>query len=598
MRNVINKEIFVVIYYFICRISLSYWTGLNLFSIGVVFDFVIIYVLLSLINKTKRERMKNVWYTVVLTCLMALTIGNIEYFKYFKILLSVICTHEIKALNTRNTADYALHLPEGSLILIILFIVTIVFVWYFKKTMKTSKYAKYLFLALILTNISLGLIYTSTSEEELDYYTSDAYLYRSEYDRVISAEKWGYLNYLITDIFRFPIVDFESEKQSVDSYFENNEEHVDNDYTGMLEGYNVITILSETLDTRFISADLTPNLYQLKTEGMVFSNYYTTVFQNGATCNSEFMSLTGLNAVNMDQKSVNACDAYNENYYPNSLPNQLGSLGYETYYFHGQPSDLYQRDVTIANYGFDHQYFYKDILEVYPDYKRKQDSEMIHFYDEYVDSNQLFYINFLSYSMHGAYDQEEFDIYREQVIDAYPNETNEEYINYLEKLVSFDVFIGSLLDRLEEDGVLDNTVIAIYPDHYPYMLNTKEYLEYHNVDNYELRHQDFIIYSKGITSTVIDTVGSTEDVAPTILNLVTKTGDYSMFLGMDLLSLEDNFVLFHDMTITDGKRTINLLDSDEWEKDENKDLKIAILKEIHKFETSRKILRTDYFKKD
>ena len=42
--------------------------------------------------------------------------------------------------------------------------------------------------------------------------------------------------------------------------------------------------------------------------GYSFDNYYTPVFQQGATCNSEYMSLTGLQAITTNDWSNNVCE--------------------------------------------------------------------------------------------------------------------------------------------------------------------------------------------------------------------------------------------------------------------------------------------------
>jgi phosphoglycerol transferase MdoB-like AlkP superfamily enzyme len=598
MKNLLKKEVLVILYYMVTRVILFYTTSMSIFHIGLVFDIVLLFFIMMVINFVRNKIVQNVLYISLLVFICFYTISTIEFYEYFRVLLSVTCVHEIKWLGAENTGDYSLLLPNEAYPLILILIGTSIVIFLVDTIQVSFKKTMIIGFMLFFVNTAIGIIHIAQKEsDELEYFQSTSYLYQSEYDRVKLSEQYGFFNYLAIDLFRFN-VNSNQEMEAVDTYFSNKENHLSNDYTNVLENHNIITILAETLDTRFITEKLTPNLYYLKSNGLVFDNYYTTVFQNGATCNSEFMSLTGINMVNIDQVSVNACDKYNENSFPYSLPNQLNSLGYDTYYFHGQPSDLYDREITIPNYGFKEYYFYNDIIQKYPNYSRKEDSELVYFMDEYVDYSNPFYINFLSYSMHGAYNQKEFDKYNDIVMNAYPNETNNEIINYLAKLVSFDKLIEGILNRLEQENVLDQTMIMIYPDHYPYMFDYEYYLEYHQIDEYELMHQDLILYSPSLAQKTIHTVGSTEDITPTILNLVSNDSEFRYFTGMDLLSNDENYVLFHDMTITNGTKFVHLSNSNELSKPENRDLKEAIIQEIYTFEISRKILHSDYFQKE
>lgn len=55
-----------------------------------------------------------------------------------------------------------------------------------------------------------------------------------------------------------------------------------NNYTGLLQDYNLITICAESFCPWFISEELTPTLYKLSHTGIIFENYYGT-FQSVTT---------------------------------------------------------------------------------------------------------------------------------------------------------------------------------------------------------------------------------------------------------------------------------------------------------------------------
>jgi phosphoglycerol transferase MdoB-like AlkP superfamily enzyme len=183
------------------------------------------------------------------------------------------------------------------------------------------------------------------------------------------------------------------------------------------------------------------------------------------------MSLTGLGAITTNDWSSNICDSNPDANFTYSLPNQLEDIGYDTYYFHSGYEWFYNRKTFVPNYGFNTVKFQEDLISNgYPDFYDRFDTEMIYFLDEYVDYTEPFHLNLLTYSMHGAYDQVEFNKYSDRVEAAHPgNEFDSEIVNYMEKLVEFDELLGLIMDRLEENGQLDNTLFVVYPDHYPYI---------------------------------------------------------------------------------------------------------------------------------
>ena len=65
-----------------------------------------------------------------------------------------------------------------------------------------------------------------------------------------------------------------------------------NNYTGLLQDYNLITICAESFCPWFISEELTPTLYKLSHTGIIFDNYYGT-FQS-VTTNGEYTMCMGL----------------------------------------------------------------------------------------------------------------------------------------------------------------------------------------------------------------------------------------------------------------------------------------------------------------
>ena len=139
--------------------------------------------------------------------------------------------------------------------------------------------------------------------------------------------------------------------------------------------------------------------------------------------------------------------------------------------------------------------------------------------------------------------------------------------NYFKSVHYADEQIGLLIEELEKENMLDDTVIVIYGDHdarisksewdrfYNYDYRTNDVKSssdetYINIDYYfyELNKKvPFIIWSnnekfKTSLSGEITTVGGMVDVGPTIMNLLGIHNKYS--LGNDLLNKENNIVVF------------------------------------------------------
>ena len=67
---------------------------------------------------------------------------------------------------------------------------------------------------------------------------------------------------------------------------------------------------------------------------------------------------------------------------------------------------------------------------------------------------------------------------------------------YISQNIDLDRAIGNLLNTLEQENKIDDTVIVLVPDHYPYGLNKKELSEIENINNdYDLFKSGLIIYN-------------------------------------------------------------------------------------------------------
>jgi len=364
-------------------------------------------------------------------------------------------------------------------------------------------------------------------------------------------------SYVLDNIEKVEDEKVKKELKEVYEVFNNNPFHYKNDYSGRYAGYNIINIIGETLEIRFAHPELTPNLWHIMNNSMYFENYYVSEFQEGATCNTEFMSHAGLFPVVTSIWSGNMCQNENttNDIFKYALPAQLQANGYNAYYFHLGYRGFYNRGNFIPNFGFN-----KDNIKFMQDlgyYNHVTDEHNIEFFKKYVDFSKPFYVSNLTYSMHGGYDEDSLGVTNEsanRVLKALNKDLAYfsdmiQVFYYLQKLTYFDDYLGELLNLIKEKGVEDKTIINIYRDHSPYMMNNDHYTKYmkdyhpeldYRKDSIKRFNHPLLIYNCGNPKQeIIPYAGSSIDLVPTFLNLLgfdETNACYRHFMGQDILS--------------------------------------------------------------
>lgn len=188
--------------------------------------------------------------------------------------------------------------------------------------------------------------------------------------------------------------------------------------------------------------------------------------------------------------------------------------------------------------------------------------------------------------------------------DLVADEPYSEHVRaYLATQLELEKSLTILMDELEAKGILENTVIVLNADHYPYGLEDEEVSELlgHEVEtNFELYKNQCIIYKAGMTPETIDEPCSTLDLLPTLSNLFGLDFDSRLYMGRDVFSDSEPFVMFNNRSwITDKcsynsntGEVINFTDeevSDEYVKKHKNDLN-------NRFKVSAMILDMDYWR--
>ena len=174
--------------------------------------------------------------------------------------------------------------------------------------------------------------------------------------------------------------------------------------------------------------------------------------------------------------------------------------------------------------------------------------------------------------------------------------------------LELDRAVELLIKRLEEAGELENTVILISGDHYPYGLSLDEINElsdYERDDNFEKHRSRALIWNSQMEEPVkVERLGSSLDILPTMLNLFGIDYDSRLLMGCDLLSNNtEPIVIYSNRSfITDYGRYSSI--SKEFEPSEKTkenfntndyiDKTNSIV--LNKFQISKMILENDFYR--
>jgi len=315
-----------------------------------------------------------------------------------------------------------------------------------------------------------------------------------------------------------------------------------NEYTGMFEGYNLIYICAESFSSLAIDKELTPTLYKLANNGIVLNNYYNS-FKN-VTTNGEYAFLTGVwpdvarQSTNMGSISGTMGQSIDKN-----MSTALGNMfnkneGIKSRAYHNYYGYYYGRNQTLPKMGFDCK-FMDDGMSFTTAWPASDYEMMEQSVDDYINDEQ-FCTYYMTFSGHGNYSEANVMAARNhdyvaQFVDLSQPISATGYLacNYeLEKAMTY------LVDRLEEKGILDKTVIVLTGDHYPYYLTDIAYEALKGEpkdEDFESYHSTCIIYNSGLDKKIeVDTPCCNVDILPTVYNLFGIDYDSRLYAGTDI----------------------------------------------------------------
>ena len=350
------------------------------------------------------------------------------------------------------------------------------------------------------------------------------------------------------------------------TYMEARTPSNQNEYTGIFEGYNLIYLTAEGFSTYAMSEELTPTLYKLATTGFVANNYYVPLWQT-STSDGEYVNLTGQIPYKQFSMTKTA-----ENEQPYSLPAYFANEGVKSYAYHNNSLSYYDRHLSHPNLGYDFkavklgelsaaewgsQIFEMEGAKQWPSSDLNMMKATL---PEYIN-DERFHAYYMTISGHMNYNfigNCMSSKNKEAVADlAY----SEEGRAYIACNIELDKALEYLIAELEKAGKLDNTVIALSADHYPYAMNIDSYEELAGKElenTLDLYRNTLILWNSQMKEPVmIDKVCGAMDLLPTLYNLFGFEYDSRLFAGTDMLSDQEGLVVFSNRSFITDQASYN-----------------------------------------
>lgn len=473
---------------------------------------------------------------------------------------------------------------------------------YYKFISAVEKSKKMFGITLIVGIITLGCTFINATD-------SDYSKLAKRWNRAGVVERFGLIMYQANDLFQTltpkfnSLFGYDKAVQKFREYFtskDNDKYKGKNEYTNILEGYNIIFVHMEGMETylmdvKFNGVEAVPNVKKLASEGMFFSKFYPQI-SSGTSSDTEFTLLTSL----MPAQSGTIFTSYYDREYI-TIPKLLKEKGYYTFSMHGNHMSMWNRSNVHPKLGYDDGYF-KESFTFNDDLKSEDCinlgiSDKLFFQQavpilEGIEKEHQNYMGtvitlsnhspFKFLDKYGEYDMT--STFRDCDENGVCENVTTNYLygtpvgNYIMSAHYADEALGEFIEYINSSEYFNNTVFVLYGDHdaklslaeknylYNYDYKTGElkdesdptYKSYDYYDHELNKNTPLIIWTKNkeLRSKLnkkIDYVMGMYDVMPTIGNMIGIKNDFA--LGHDIFNIKNNNVVVYP----NGNFTTNLV---------------------------------------
>lgn len=515
--------------------------------------WIIIFNILLYISNSKFRKYITLFFNLIL---LIFSIINYFMYSYFNCVFSwkdLILTGE-----GLSFVDSVFKFINFKIILFVLICIILnIFIFKFSKFDTYRIKSKQTILLIILFSISIGLYSYNTTQlskttdgwDAKEILNNDSNFYTNWVDSNKLLNISGTYQYLIKDLYMsfFYKQKIKNSNKIITSYInENMKTTNDLEYFGRFKDKNLIFVMMESIEDWQINEQVTPTLFYMMQHGFNFTNHYSPDYVVGKTANTEFIANTGIYP-NINHMTPHY--AYTDNSFPFSIANLFKEEGYLVNSFHRSLEHIYNRKAMHEAFGYSRYHSFSDMGI---DFKNVDyDSNLIiDGYDKIVNDDK-FMSFIITYTGHSPYSYSENKCKKNlEEIEKLniTNNLNEEEKCALSAARETDKMFKKLLNKLKDDDKLDDTIIVAFSDH-------PNYVKLNDNETNLLNKTIFFIYNNKSSSHQINTLTSSINILPTVINLFGINTKY-VYAGYDALNTKNEYVIFKDYTYFNGKEIL------------------------------------------
>lgn len=250
-----------------------------------------------------------------------------------------------------------------------------------------------------------------------------------------------------------------------------------------------------------------------------------------------------------------------------SLPRFFATEGVTSYAYHNNTMSYYDRHITHPNLGYifktsklgecsEEEYGQNIFPMENPGRWPSSDYEMMQgTVPEYIGLDR-FHVYYMTVSGHMYYSFSGNSMSSKNKEAVKDLNMSENARAYYACHIELDKALQYLIEQLEAAGKLENTVICLSADHYPYAMTEEQYEELAGKDlsqDMDKFRNSLILWNAGIEEPiVVEKACCSIDILPTLLNLFGFDYDSRMYAGRDIFSEEEGVVIFNNRSfVTD-----------------------------------------------
>ena len=438
---------------------------------------------------------------------------------------------------------------------------------------------------------------------------ADAFqLYHSEYyafDMMQNTkdfvEKYGLLTFAYRDgqkFFSNEVVG-DPEREEIAAFMAEQPEQHSSQYHGLFEGKNAFFIQAESFINAAVDPDLTPTLYKMFNEGVVFDGFNTPLMA-GSTSDTEFMANTSVIPITQG-KSI--CYNFYQDTFPVTLPGVFGSYGFNPIIYHNNYGEYYNRTLFMPTLGYK-TFFDCTGLGLEDEAPDSVVADVVQWI--YSGTSNPYMAYWITYSGHQPYQKDSVGVSEEDwaaIYAKYPD-IDENFASFLAKNMDLDRGLGNMMNLLADNGKLDDVVFIFFGDHFAKGIDFTESSDFYKQTgkdySFDSSYTGLVFYNSATEGFHYYKEGTILDLLPTVCDLWNFDYDAHAVFGRSLFDDEyDGFYFteygnwrsnYYEFDSTTGTLTARNNASFDMEKAQQE-----MSRRVKEREICNKILELDYF---